>query len=495
MADLVEDQTYPAGIYQIETVDPVEGGVGGISNRQALALAKRTAWLKLQQEQHAAAGDPHPQYMTAAESNAVIADAVAALVASSPAVLDTLNELATALGNDPNFAATITTDLAAKTPLAVTDAIIQAAGLTVDHNNTAQLLEAIQRLTATDKNIVVNGGSEISQINGATLVTPATGTWPIDNVFFQSTQASKLQSLQVTNQLNSLGATHAAAWSVLAQYAPVLTDAISESRPIEGINFARLFYGTANAKVASLQFKVNVPAGTYSGAIQNYAKTRSYPFSFVVSAADVTAGGKLVKVENIPGDTAGTWVGATNAGAAYITFDLGSGANFKGTANAWATADYRGVTGASNLVSQVNATVMAITDVQFEQSPFCTRFERKLGDQVQRECQRYLPVVKTTPGSFITFGQAVSPVLAYGDIHWPVPARVPTTGFVLIGGNAVFLTATSPSAGGTISFSGAHGVNGITVQSSGASGLVAGNTSGLLADTGLSLIYGTGAQI
>lgn len=40
--------------------------------------------------------------------------AMAALVASSPAALDTLNELATALGNDPNFATTITNALAGK---------------------------------------------------------------------------------------------------------------------------------------------------------------------------------------------------------------------------------------------------------------------------------------------------------------------------------------------------------------------------------------------
>lgn len=39
---------------------------------------------------------------------------IAALIASSPASLDTLNELATALGNDPNFATTMTNNLAGK---------------------------------------------------------------------------------------------------------------------------------------------------------------------------------------------------------------------------------------------------------------------------------------------------------------------------------------------------------------------------------------------
>lgn len=53
----------------------------------------------------------------ALDSKATPADiqaAVAALIASSPAALDTLNELAAALGNDPNFATTITNALAAK---------------------------------------------------------------------------------------------------------------------------------------------------------------------------------------------------------------------------------------------------------------------------------------------------------------------------------------------------------------------------------------------
>jgi phage-related tail fiber protein len=46
------------------------------------------------------------------------AAALAALVNSSPAALDTLNELTAALGNDPNFATTVTNALALKAPLA-----------------------------------------------------------------------------------------------------------------------------------------------------------------------------------------------------------------------------------------------------------------------------------------------------------------------------------------------------------------------------------------
>ena len=85
---------------------------------------------------HLAAADPHTQYATKASptftgtpkaptaaagnnstqlaNTAFVQAAIAALVASSPAALDTLNELAAALGNDPNFATTMTNALAGK---------------------------------------------------------------------------------------------------------------------------------------------------------------------------------------------------------------------------------------------------------------------------------------------------------------------------------------------------------------------------------------------
>ena len=54
---------------------------------------------------------------TQVATTAFVKSAIAALVASSPAALDTLNELAAALGNDPNFATTVMNALAGKQPL------------------------------------------------------------------------------------------------------------------------------------------------------------------------------------------------------------------------------------------------------------------------------------------------------------------------------------------------------------------------------------------
>ncbi|MDU7390248.1 phage tail protein [Atlantibacter hermannii] len=50
-------------------------------------------------------------------TTAFVKAAITALIDSSPAAMDTLNELAAALGNDPNFATTMTNLLAAKAPL------------------------------------------------------------------------------------------------------------------------------------------------------------------------------------------------------------------------------------------------------------------------------------------------------------------------------------------------------------------------------------------
>ncbi|EJK6493212.1 tail fiber protein [Escherichia coli] len=65
-------------------------------------------------------------------TTAYVRAAISALVGSSPEALDTLNELAAALGNDPNFATTMTNALAGKQPL---DATLTAlAGLATGTN-------------------------------------------------------------------------------------------------------------------------------------------------------------------------------------------------------------------------------------------------------------------------------------------------------------------------------------------------------------------------
>jgi hypothetical protein len=105
----------------------------------SVVLATR-GYVDAQDAAHVAAADPHPQYApkesptftgtpkaptpaagdtsTRLATTAYVMAAIAALVNGSPGALDTLKELADALGDDANFAATMTNLLALKAPLA-----------------------------------------------------------------------------------------------------------------------------------------------------------------------------------------------------------------------------------------------------------------------------------------------------------------------------------------------------------------------------------------
>lgn len=60
------------------------------------------------------AGDNTTKLANTAFVSAAVATAISSLVNAAPGALDTLNELAAALGNDANFASTITASLATK---------------------------------------------------------------------------------------------------------------------------------------------------------------------------------------------------------------------------------------------------------------------------------------------------------------------------------------------------------------------------------------------
>ncbi len=68
---------------------------------------------------------------------------LAALVGSSPEALDTLNELAAALGNDPNFATTVTNALAGKQPL---NGVLTAVSQITPEENTLPYFSAEGRI-------------------------------------------------------------------------------------------------------------------------------------------------------------------------------------------------------------------------------------------------------------------------------------------------------------------------------------------------------------
>lgn len=114
-------------------------------------------------------GDP------GAITQADIDTSIAALVDSSPSTLNTLNELAAALGDDPNFATTLTTSLAAKADQAALDAIVASLATIASNNQVA------------DYGLVLADAGKVVELNKATainLTVPlnATQAFPIGTV-------------------------------------------------------------------------------------------------------------------------------------------------------------------------------------------------------------------------------------------------------------------------------------------------------------------------
>ncbi len=126
-------------------------------------------------------GNPQaPTQVAGDESNkiattAFVAAAVAALVESAPGTLDTLNELAAALGDDPNFAATTAAALALRLRV---DA---AQGLTVLQKGQARAnMDA--HVLAGMRNKLINGAGGLIQ-RGSTTVAAGSSKYVFDRWF------------------------------------------------------------------------------------------------------------------------------------------------------------------------------------------------------------------------------------------------------------------------------------------------------------------------
>lgn len=107
--------------------------------------------------------------------DAAITTAVTNVIASAPALLDTLDELAAALGDDANFATTVTTNLALKAPLASPALTgVPTAPTAIAATNTTQIATTafVQSVTVAPSNLT----GPITSVGSATSIASQTGT-------------------------------------------------------------------------------------------------------------------------------------------------------------------------------------------------------------------------------------------------------------------------------------------------------------------------------
>ena len=272
------------------------------------------------------------------------------------------------------------------------------------------------------KNRIINGDMRIDQRNAGASVTQTTGAlYSVDRFGITGTVTSKFTAQQNAGSVtppagftNYLGITSSSAYSVLTG------DLFVCYQRIEGFNAADLAWGTASAATVTLSFWVRSSlTGTFGGSLKNSADNRSYPFTYTISAANTWE----QKSVTIAGDTSGTWL--TNNGVGIqLSFSLGTGSTYSGTAGAWAGANYLSATGATSVVG-TNGATFYITGVQLEKGRVATSFDvRPYGTELSL-CQRYYQRVSGTGNVYSGFNATTS--RADASVAFPVTMRTAPT--------------------------------------------------------------------
>ena len=267
------------------------------------------------------------------------------------------------------------------------------------------------------KNRIINGDMRIDQRNAGVSVTVTANTYTLDRWFAISpTVSSKYSVIQSStapsNFTNSLLITSLSAYTLGA------SDRCTITQIIEGNMLADLGWGTSSAKTITISFQVRSSlTGTFGGAVQNNTVTRSYPFTYTINSANTWE----TKTITISGDTTGTWETGTSAGI-QLHFGIGVGSTYSGTADAWASADYRSASSVTNILGTSGATFY-ITGVQLEVGDTATPFEHRPYDMELARCQRYYFQYTGDTGFRFSTGYVQATTLSWHFIYPPVTMR------------------------------------------------------------------------
>jgi hypothetical protein len=294
-------------------------------------------------------------------------------------------------------------------------------------------------------NRIINGDMSVDQRNGGATIA-ATNAYAMDRWKFAAgsmpSASGRIGQAPNGAQSAAFPFPYVLRFAAQAVYTPVAADVVIFYQGIEGCNFNNALWGTANAQPVTLEFSIYASAaGTYAGSLQNAAQNRSYVFTFAVTTAGVWQKFRV----SIPGDTAGTWTVANNVAAAYLSFNIGTGATGQtATPNAWVAGNYLSTPSAVN-TCVTNGAQLLITGVALMVGAAAANAEpefRKYSDNLI-DCQRYFFTGQAAWQGYATASQGI-----YQTYFFPVRMRANPAG-VVVTNNSLNLTAAPGFAGST----------------------------------------------
>ena len=199
---------------------------------------------------------------------------------------------------------------------------------------------------------------------------------------------------------------------------------------IEGTNVDHLMLGSANAVNATVQFWARSRVtGIHCVALVNGANSRSYPFEYTIAVADTWE----YFTKTIALDQAGAWLTTTGIGLRLI-WNLGSGANFQGTADTWEAAEDLCTSNQVNVVSSTGT--FGLAGVQLEVGSVATDFEHEDYGTTRQKCLRYYEQLDfdSVSAELVSLCNIWDATLGAGIVEYQVEKRAtPTATFTAAG--------------------------------------------------------------
>ena len=285
-------------------------------------------------------------------------------------------------------------------------------------------LQTISDKVSGNRNLIINGAMEVHQ-RSSSVASVSDNTYVVqDRMNFFSSNDGVITVTADTTHPTGAGLSKSLKVDVTTADTSIAAGQyLAINQRIEGLNHARLEYGTATARkiVVSFYAKSNL-TGPFCYSVKNNASDRSFPIEFSLGAADTWERISFT----IPGDTSGTWLETTGLGA-YHQIALSMGSTFHGTNNTWQAGNKVATSNQVNLLSNTSNEFF-LTGWQVEVGDVATAFEHEDYGTTLDKCLRYFYKLRKTNawGEFVTL-RTYSSDDGTGIVNFPQPMRVQPT--------------------------------------------------------------------